>query len=199
MGRLFTGKPRISSILLITIGLILLISIIPLRLIITLHQVPKPQAILVLGGDFKRISYAAQLAQEHIDLDIWVSDYPYNYQINSRLLAQAEIAPERIHYDFHATDTVTNFTCTVGEFVERDIRHLYLITSDYHMRRAKIIATLVLGSQGIAVTPIAVPVQGFPHESLVRILRDASRSIFWMITGKTGASLNPRLRASKLF
>ena len=56
------------------------------------------------------------------------------------------------------------------------------------MPRAKAIATVVLGSQGIAFTPVTVPSKG-TAESKLRILRDTSRALVWVITGRTGASL----------
>ncbi|MHC5731641.1 MAG: YdcF family protein, partial [Nostoc sp.] len=61
------------------------------------------------------------------------------------------------------------------------------------MKRARAIAAIVLGSHGIAVTPVEVPSQGDKSETLVRILRDCGRSILWVVTGRTGASFNPRM------
>jgi uncharacterized SAM-binding protein YcdF (DUF218 family) len=190
----FKFKGKKASMLLIVLGLIFLIGIIPLQLIVTLDRVPKPQAILVLGGDMQRIPYAAQLARQHPHLNIWMSDYRFMYDVNKSLFQQAKIAPERIHYDFCATDTVTNFTCTVKNFIERDIFYVYLVTSDYHMRRAKTIATLVFGSRGIAISPVPVPSSSGQSETMTRALRDGFRSFLWIFTGRTGASLNPRHR-----
>jgi hypothetical protein len=51
---------------------------------------------------------------------------------------------------------------------------------------------LVLGSRGIAFTPISIPSDRFVPESPLRILRDTGRSILWLTTGRTGASFNPR-------
>lgn len=174
-------------------GLIILVSAIPLQIAITLHQVPQPQAILVLGGDiYRRIPFVANFAQEHPELPLIVSDYPSVYEYSSQVFREAGIAKTRIDYDFCATDTVTNFTCTVTEIAERDLRHLYLVTTDYHMRRAVAIATVVLGSRGIVVTPVAISSNSQP-ESWWRVLRDSLRSVLWLATGKTGASLNPHL------
>jgi uncharacterized SAM-binding protein YcdF (DUF218 family) len=147
------------------LGLILailavLISIIPLRLAISLHQVPTPQAIFVLGGDFNRTEYAARFWQSHQNLDIWVSDFPEYLEMHRNIFQQSGIPFEQLHLDGRATDTVTNFTSLVGDFVSRELRHIYLITSDYHMRRSRVIATIVLGSQGIVVTPVAVASTG---------------------------------------
>jgi uncharacterized SAM-binding protein YcdF (DUF218 family) len=184
---------RISLVLWIALVFAVLISIIPFRLAIALYQVPQPQAIFVLGGDYARVTAAVRLTRQNPNLRIWVSDYLSRMQLYKRLFQQAGIAPENFYYDFCATDTVTNFTCTVEELVKRDLRHIYLVTSDYHMRRARIIATIVFGSKGIAVTPVIVPSIGVPEEPLLRALRDGIRAIFWIIAGRTGASLNPRL------
>ena len=76
-----------------------------------------------------------------------------------------------------------------------------MLTSDYHMRRARAIATLVFGSIGIAVTPVALP---FPAhliqpESKLRITRDCIRSLILIVTGRTGASLNAELKSQSIF
>ncbi len=176
---------------LIATGLIVLIGIIPLRLAITLNRVPTPEAMLVLGGSSDRLTFAAKFWQSHPQLDIWVSDYRSNFVFNSSVFHKAGVPQQWVHYDFCPTDTVTNFTCLVKMFAEQEIQYLYLITSDYHMARARAIATLVLGSKGIAVTLISVPLQGRQPESLLRISRDCVRSLLWIITGPTGASLNP--------
>ncbi len=167
---------------------VLLAGIIPLRLAIARHQAPQPEAILVLGGNKKRFRFAAKFAHSHPELDIWVSDYPINYEENGEVFRTEGISQEQVNYDFCPTDTVTNFTCTVEYFSEQEIQHLYLITSDYHMARSRAIATLIFGSRGIAITPIAVPSKGYPKESKLRIVRDCIRSLIWIATGYSGAS-----------
>jgi len=179
---------RMSPFLLIIVGCLIILSIIPLRLAITFYQVPKPQAILVLGGDYTRMKFTAQFAQTHPNLNIWVSDYPSYFEYNKGFFNNAGIPEERVNYDFCATDTVTNFTCTVSDFMRKNLRHIYLITSDYHLRRAKAIATIVLGSRGIIFTPVSVPSQGKLPESNFKVFRDQVRAFIWLFTGKTGAS-----------
>ncbi|MEH2101703.1 MAG: hypothetical protein V7K76_18545 [Nostoc sp.] len=56
------------------------------------------------------------------------------------------------------------------------------------------LATIVLGSQGIVVTPVAVVSQNQPSESLVRVLRDCGRSFLWVFVGRTEANFNPHLK-----
>lgn len=172
------------------------LSVIPIRIAITSAQVPQPQAILVLNGNPSRIKYAAKLWRSHPDFHIWVSaESDRAVQHYGRIFAQAGIPPNQIHYDRCATDTVTNFTCTVNDFQQQQKQHLYLITSDYHMARSRAIATLVLGSRGIIVSPIPVASKNFPPESRWRIARDCIRALIWILTGRTGASLNPRLNS----
>jgi uncharacterized SAM-binding protein YcdF (DUF218 family) len=172
---------------------ICLLGFIPVRMAIAYYLVPRPQAILVLGGDLDRMRFAARLLQENPELTAWVSDIRRAYTANRGVFQEAGIAPERLRYDFCATDTVTNFTCTVRDLVQEGIDHVYLVTSDYHMKRARAIATVVFGSRGIVFTPRTVPSVGHPPESSLRIARDALRSLLWLAIGRTGASLNPRL------
>jgi uncharacterized SAM-binding protein YcdF (DUF218 family) len=168
-------------------------TIIPVRLAITFHQVPIPQAIFVLGGASDRMEFAERFWQSHKSLNIWVSDYPTDNEFNRRIFQQLGVTNGQLRLDSRATDTVTNFTSLVEDFVSRELRHIYLITSDYHMRRSRVIATIVLGSRGIVVSPLGVASTGEERESWVRVLRDFGRCVLWVVSGKTGASLNPKL------
>lgn len=154
-------------------------------------QSPHPQAILTLGGDFERETFTAQFARQHPNLDIWISSgMPHE---RSRTLFQtAGIEDDRLHLDNRAVDTVTNFTTLIADLKQREIQHIYLLTSDFHLARARAIATIVLGSQGITFTAVSIP-SHTPHESWLRVLRDSGRATLWVLTGRTGASLNPRL------
>ena len=170
------------------LGLLLAI---PTRLSLAHLQAPQPQAILTLGGDHNREAFTAQFAQAHPDMPIWVSSGIPDPQAHA-IFKAAHISPSRYHLDRRATDTVTNFTTLVNDLASAGILHLYLITSDYHMARAGAIATLVLGSRGIAFTPVSIPTPNAMPESPLRILRDTGRSILWLTTGRTGASFDPR-------
>jgi uncharacterized SAM-binding protein YcdF (DUF218 family) len=174
--------------------LFVLLSIIPLRLAIAFQQAPSPQAILTLGGGKEREEFTAQFAQQHPNLEIWVSS-GINPEQARKIFQTAGIPNRRVHIDCRAVDTVTNFTTLVADFKQRNLQHLYLITANFHLKRAKAIATLILGSRGIAVTPVAITNQPINRhhssESWYRTLRDVIRATAWLITGHTGASLNP--------
>ncbi|MEB3357721.1 MAG: YdcF family protein [Synechococcales bacterium] len=162
---------------------------IPLRIAIARHQAPTPQAILVLEGQTARIRFAANFARSHPSLPIWISGNPKNQACNQAIFREDGVPAALVHYELGATDTVTNFTGTIPIFKSRRIQHVYVITSDYHMARSRAIATLIFGSHGVVITPVEVASSGQPPESLLRTLRDCVRSLLWLLTGKSGASL----------
>jgi uncharacterized SAM-binding protein YcdF (DUF218 family) len=184
-------NPLKQSLLLSLTGCLLVaLLIIPIRLSIATHQSPQPQAILTLGGGENREKFTAQFAQPYPHLPIWVSSGIKPPQAQP-IFQAAGINPDRLHFDDRATDTLTNFTTLIADFKQNRIQHLYLITSEFHMPRAKAIATLVLGSQGIAFTPVSIPdpTKTQRQESFSHILRDCWRSLLWIGTGRTGASM----------
>ena len=175
------------------IFLLSILSIIPIKLAIAYSQTPIPQAILTLGGGADREKFTAQFAQSH-PLTIWVSSGSQKKQAR-QIFQDASISTSQVNLDYRATDTVTNFTTLVKDFQRQNYRHIYLITSDFHMPRAKAIAFIVLGSYGIAYTPVAIPTQQ-ESESKLKIVRDSVRAVVWLITGRSGSSLN---RSSDLY
>ncbi|MDJ0536474.1 MAG: YdcF family protein [Xenococcaceae cyanobacterium MO_207.B15] len=187
---------KFQFILLILIGFFLTIVIsIPFRIAIARMQVTQPQLIFVLGGDHTREIFAAQFAQKAPNLPIWISSGSKDEKL-FKTFAQASVERKRLYIDRRANDTVANFTSLVKDFQKQKIRHLYLITSDYHMLRASAIATVVLGSRGIAFTSISVPGTR-PQESQLRVYRDTARALVWIVTGFTGSSLKKHLAMKK--
>lgn len=159
-------------------------------------QLETPQAILVLGGSTQREKFAAEFARQNPDIPIWISGgTPKNYA--QKVFANAGINSTRLHLDYRAVDTVTNFTTLVDDFQARGIKKLYLITSDYHMRRAQTIGQIVLGSRGIDFTPVAVP-SGRSPESMNKAIRDGARAMLWVVTGHTGSTLSNKLGGDDL-
>lgn len=179
--------------LLVGTGSLILTSLITLRLLTASFQAPTPQALLVLEGSPDRVRFAASFASSHPNLSIVVSGNPSALERNQRFFQEANVSAQRVEYDFCATDTVSNFTCTVDWFTNRGIHHVYLTTSDHHMQRSRTIAFLVFGSRGILTTPLAVPSEGREQESSLETLRDVLRSVVWLATGWSSANLNPEL------
>ena len=180
----------------------LMLAILTLVLSLSLHQgvggyFQAPQAIVVLGGAPEREVFAATLAQEHTNLPIWVSSGS-NPEYAEWVFDEANIARDRVHLDYAAVDTVTNFTTLVDQLQAHSIHNVYLVTSDYHMRRAQVIGQIVLGSRGIHFRPLAVPTGESP-ERMSLAVRDGARAIVWLMTGKTGSSLKHHPEHSQAF
>ncbi|MEG4225853.1 YdcF family protein [Microcoleus sp. N9_B2] len=148
----------------------------------------RPQALFVLGGATEREVFAAKFAQEYPELPIWVSSGS-NPEFAEWVFSEAGIESDRLHLDYRAVDTVTNFTTLVDELKAQGIESVYLITSDDHMRRAQIIGEIVLGSRGISFKPVAVP-SGRTPEPMQKAVRDGARAILWLTTGYTGANFS---------
>ncbi|WP_353931128.1 YdcF family protein [Okeanomitos corallinicola TIOX110] len=147
-----------------------------------------PQAVLVLGGSTKNLErekFTADFAKKHPDIPVWITGgSPPNY--TKEVFTKAGVDPKRLYLDYEAVDTVTNFTTLVDELQSRGIKSVYLITSDFHMRRACVIGEIVLGSRGIDFKAVSVP-STTSQEPIEKSIRDGARAIIWLATGYTGA------------
>lgn len=176
------GKPKALSLRVLALSLTLLPFLWAGYRSVRSDVVP-PEAILVLGGDPEREDFAASFARQYPNLPIWISSGS-NQEYTEAVFADAGISFQRLHIDRTAKDTVTNFTTLVDEMQKRRISSVYLITSDYHMRRARVIGEIVFGSRDILLKPVPVPSQ-VESESILKALRDGARSILWIATGQT--------------
>ena len=144
--------------------------------------------MLVLGGSTSRLErerFAAQFARQHPNLPIWISGGSPEFA-TQRVFAKAGVDTRRLHLDYQAVDTVTNFTTLVDKLRANNIKSVYLITADYHMRRASVIGEIILGSRGIEFKSVAVPSQRSP-EPIQKTIRDGARALLWVTMGYTGA------------
>ncbi|MBR8834371.1 MAG: YdcF family protein [Stigonema ocellatum SAG 48.90 = DSM 106950] len=152
------------------------------------NQFLQPQAILVLGGSttkLEREKFTADFARKHPTLPIWISGGSPP-RVTRQVFVKAGINTKRLHLDYEANNTVENFTTIVEDLKEHGIKSVYLITSDFHMRRATVVGEIVLGSQGINFKPVSVPSEHSP-EPIAKSIRDGVRAILWVATGYTGA------------
>jgi uncharacterized SAM-binding protein YcdF (DUF218 family) len=146
----------------------------------------QPKAIFVLGGHEERERWAAKLARQHPELQIWVSSgSPEGYV--KGIFAKAGVMSDRLHLDYRAKDTVTNFTTLVDDLKAKGIKRVYLVTSANHMGRAYVIGEIVFGSRGIEIEPVIAPSHS-PPEAWAKSIRDATRAIIWLISGNAGES-----------
>ena len=105
---------------------------------------------------------------------------------------KAGIERDRVHLDYRAQDTVTNFTTLVEQLQLAGVESVYLVTSKNHMRRARIVGEIVFGSRGIILKPMVVESKGKP-EPLSKTVRDGGRAFLWLLTGKTAVSLKDKV------
>jgi uncharacterized SAM-binding protein YcdF (DUF218 family) len=144
----------------------------------------EPQAIFVLGGETGREKFAARFAREHPDLPVWISGgAPKGY--TNRVFAKAGVDKQNLHLDYQAIDTVTNFTTLVDRFETEGVDCVYLVTSDDHMQRARVIGEIVFGSRGIKVKPVSFASHRVSEPNR-KIIRDGIRSLVWWATGYSG-------------
>jgi uncharacterized SAM-binding protein YcdF (DUF218 family) len=166
------------------------------RLAIASRTHPTPEAIMLLGGGKGREQFTVEFAKAHPSLDILASGV--RFPDGLEVFRDAGIPENRLYSNIYAVDTVGNFAHTVEELQKRNVHHVYLITSDYHMSRAVAVATLILGTRGIAFTPVSIATNEPPETwSWLRITRDTSRSIFWIFTGRTGANFTIHLKLKR--
>lgn len=104
-----------------------------------------------------------------------------------KVFVKAGVNLSRLYLDYEAVDTVTNFTTIVDDLQNKKIKSVYLITSDFHMRRARVVGEIILGTRDISLKPISVPSRTAP-ESIEKVIRDGFRAIVWVGTGYTGAA-----------
>ena len=169
----------------------LMLVILPLTLLWGYKKVQttfvEPQAILVLGGSTERLErekFTADFAKKYPNLPIWISGGSPE-GATKKVFIKAGIDQKRLYLDYRANNTVENFTTLVDDLQKRGINKLYLVTSDYHMRRATVIGEIVLGSRGIDFQAISVPSQS-NSEPIEKSIRDGVRSIVWVATGLGG-------------
>ena len=114
--------------LVVVLSIFCLVSWLYLKLQLAYLQAPQPQAIFVLGGNHNRARAAAQLWQNHLEMNIWVSSNASSLNRYREILLESEVPKQKLSLDGRATDTVTNFTTMVSTFEEAGLSHLYLVT-----------------------------------------------------------------------
>uniref|UniRef100_A0A7S4V3W3 DUF218 domain-containing protein n=1 Tax=Alexandrium monilatum TaxID=311494 RepID=A0A7S4V3W3_9DINO len=143
------------------------------------HFVPLCTAILVLGGEPERDTFAVQLSERSpTRLDVF--DSSPGAGAEQRLAPLAKIG--RLHLSWEAVDTVTNFSTMIPALLRFGVLHVLLVTSDYHMPRAEAIASVMLGAVGISFEPRPVP-STHPPEPGYKRHRDVIRAWLWRCTG----------------
>ncbi|NEP12491.1 MAG: YdcF family protein [Symploca sp. SIO2C1] len=139
-------------------------------------------AFLVLGGSISREIYVAQLVKQYPATKVLISQGSPDPCI--LLIFQREAAPiDHVWLEHCAESTFGNFYFNIPILRQWDVRKVKLITSPTHLPRAKWMAQILLGAQGIWVEVDTIDEQGIPgnQESLVKTGLDLTRSLIWAV------------------
>lgn len=137
-------------------------------------------AFFVLGGGIRREMYVAELAKQHPEIRILISQGSEDPCI---LLAfQREAAPIRqVWLEKCADSTFDNFYFNIPLLNRWGVRKIKLITSITHLPRAQWMAQLMLGAHGIWVEPDIINEQGTGNrEAVYKTGLDLARSLAWV-------------------
>ncbi|NES69058.1 MAG: YdcF family protein [Okeania sp. SIO2D1] len=140
---------------------------------------------LVLGGSIKREIYIAQVAKQYPQTPILISGGSKDPCIVG--LFQRENSPvEKVWLEHCATSTFGNFYFTLPILKKWGVEHIKLVTSPTHLPRAKWLAQIILGANGIWVETDIVEEIGVPgnRESRLKTGLDVIRSLFWAVGSK---------------
>ncbi|MDJ0689357.1 MAG: YdcF family protein [Xenococcaceae cyanobacterium MO_188.B32] len=147
------------------------------------HNRNKPiDAFLVLGGSINREIYVAKLAKQHPYIPVLIShgsDDPCIF-----LIFQREQAPlNRVWLEKCAESTFGNFFFSLPILTKWNVHKVKLITSATHLPRAKWLANILLGSNGISTELDIAPEKGVPgnYESAAKTTLDVIRSLVWAL------------------
>ena len=142
-----------------------------------------PELVFVLGGDIDRESAGMEIAKQ-LNLPLLISSGS-NPEYSDWLIKKKGMSSYLIRKDYRAVDTFTNFTSLIDELYEENTSHLLLVTSDYHIERAKAIGHIIAGSRGIKITSLSIPCSSkCIQESNYKKNIDVLRSITWIVTGR---------------
>jgi hypothetical protein len=170
-----------------------------------------PDAIFVLGGpELERQEEAVQLAHELPHCNIFISSGKQG------IIKMAGLS-HRMTHNRSATDTVTNFTTMMPMFNRANYKHIVVVTSDYHFRRARVIGNMISMSYNIHLSwrtaktnESSLPSSSLPTiasnefssqlwsaETNARICRDVIRTLLWLLIGVEGSHVYTALMPKK--
>lgn len=138
--------------------------------------------ILHLGGNSRRIERTATEAKWNPGALVLISSEGDKPQILDYLGTRG-IHADRILIDDTAYDTVGNITDTFSIVKREGAKRVFIVTDDWHMRRAMAIAMVAYAFRGI--TPIACPYHsGVFAKDPGNVPWDVFRTLKWRIDGK---------------
>jgi uncharacterized SAM-binding protein YcdF (DUF218 family) len=137
-------------------------------------------ANFVLGGSIQREIYAADLARKNPEIPTLISQGSQDPCI-FLIFQKKRVNVEKIWLEKCADSTFGNFFYSLPILNKWKVRKVRLITSSSHLPRAKWMAQIILGANGIWVELDIAKEKGVPgnRESWIKTGMDVTRSIFW--------------------
>ncbi|BBD62622.1 hypothetical protein NIES2109_54680 [Nostoc sp. HK-01] len=142
-------------------------------------------ALFVLGGSIRREIYVAQQAKQNPQIPILISRGSLDPCI--WLIFQRETADlQNVWLENCADSTFDNFYYGIPILKRWGVHKVKLISSPSHFPRAKWMAQIILGAQGIWVEPEVVKEKGRPanREYWWKTAFDITRSSFWAVVSQ---------------
>jgi uncharacterized SAM-binding protein YcdF (DUF218 family) len=123
------------------------------------------------------------------DIKVWISTGRPVSEIQ-QMIEEIGVNKDCVILDYRAIDTVTNFTTLSKKIALDGVTHSYVVTDVTHIRRAMIIASVILTYYGIhPIDSASANTTNREFEWAIRAWRDYLRSVIWFYTGKSGAHL----------
>ena len=151
-------------------------------------------AFFVLGGSIYREFYVAELAKQHPETPILISQGSEDPCI--LLIFQRQKAPiHQVWLEKCADSTFDNFYFNIPILNRWGSRKVKLITSGTHAHRAQWMAQILLGAHGIWVEPDIVDEQSASgnQEFFIKTGLDVARSLLWAVFSQVVQPKCPKL------
>lgn len=139
-------------------------------------------ALFVLGGSIRREVYVSQARKQYPQIPILISHGSPDPCV--WLIFQREATDlSNVWLEKCANSTWENFYYGITILRRWGVKKVMLITSQTHLPRAKLMAQILLGANGIWVQTAIVPERGVPgnRESWLKTSLDLTRSLLWAV------------------
>lgn len=138
--------------------------------------------ILCLGGNNDRLIRALELAKQYPHAKLILSTLDYKRSELHQKLLDEGLNENQFIIDYKAIDTLGNFVDTLPLVRPLKPSKVYIVTDDFHMKRARTIADIVYFGLGYEL--IACPcATGTPQEPKAAIDAARLQALFWKTTG----------------
>jgi uncharacterized SAM-binding protein YcdF (DUF218 family) len=170
----------LKKALIIVFGGILACLLFNLVVRLPINALKPVDGILVLGGSISREIHAAQLTKKYPDVPILISHGSDDPCILS-VFEQEGARLDDVWLEKCAESTFDNFFFSTPILRRWGVHKVKLVSSGSHLKRAKWMGKILLGTQGIAVEVDSVKERGRPgnRESNLKTTLDVTRSTIW--------------------